>query len=96
MDGVTVNIFLKYMKHWGHIFQAGIEEDPCIKEEKMRVDGGAKSKGQCFQQSTFSWKETFKAYTLRLKYKVLNFGKQNHTTEFVKNCEDVLKLITVK
>ena len=66
-----------------------------VKEEKSKVDGDANPKEWRFQQSTSTRKDTCKASTYELEDKVLKFCKQRHFVEFVKNCEETSKAITV-
>ena len=78
------------------IFLVGlkIQYHPMVKEQKTKVEGGAKPKGRRFQQSTQTWKATFKAPTSGLEYNVFDFGKQIHVAEFAKNCE-VISIIVI-
>ena len=66
-----------------------------VNEEKPKVEDGAVSKGRRFQQSTETWKATFKAPTSGLEYNVFEFGRQRHAADFAKYCGVVSKFATV-
>ena len=67
-----------------------------VKEDKLKVEGGAKPKGSHFPKPTSTRKEHFKGITYGLEDKVFNFFKQNYVTEFSKNCEAISEFIAVK
>ena len=66
-----------------------------VKEDKPKVEGGAKPKVSRFQQSTSTRKASFKSPTIRLEYKVFNFGKQKHSVDFVNNSKEISMHIKV-
>ena len=57
------------------IRQVGIKDNTTVNEDKTKVEGDAKPKGRCFQQSTFNREEISKATKCGLEYKVFNFRK---------------------
>ena len=59
----------------------------------MKSGGSTKLKVRLFQQSTSSWKVTFKSPNSRLKNKSFDFAKQRHVAEFVMNLEDIYNFI---
>ena len=72
-----------------------IEEEPGMKGDNTKVNGGTNTKGRHFQQSKFSQKANFKAPSLGLEDKVFDFGKQEHASEFTNNCKDIARLSAV-
>ena len=68
-----------------HQVGLNIQEYPMVKEDKHEAEGGTKSKGRCFQQSTSNQKENLKALTTRLEDRIFYFGEQKHAAEFMKN-----------
>ena len=61
------------------------------KEEKLKVEGGAKMKGRRFQQSTSNRKVGFKAQTTGLEDKVFDFGKHKHAADFANSYKEITK-----
>ena len=61
----------------------------------MKVDDIATLKGGSNKQSNLSQRMTFKPPTPGIKDKTFDFGKQRHSTEFVKNFEAISKYIGV-
>ena len=56
--------------------QVGIKYRPIVKEDKTKVEGGAKHKLRCFQQSTLIWEANFNETTSRLEDKAFEFRKK--------------------
>ena len=73
------------------IFLVGlkIQYHPMVKEQKTKVEGGAKPKGRRFQQSTSTQKASCKALMTGLEDKVLDFGKHKYAAYFVNYFESV-------
>ena len=80
-----INIIKKGVKTQDHIFQVGLKKYLRMKEDKPNVDGSANPKVRHLQQSTLSWKATFKGPMTRLEDKVYDFVKQKHDMGFLEN-----------
>ena len=74
--------------------QVGIKYRPIVKEDKTKVEGGAKHKLRCFQQSTLIWEANFNETTSRLEDKAFEFRKK-HAAELMKSCGAIYKFIAI-